>query len=67
MKIKFAVIILITILTNRIKAQTVQDIVGAYSLRGGSHFLKPDQTFVIIGYSTIITRINLFDKEFNSS
>jgi len=55
MKIKFAVIILITIFTNQMKAQTVQDIVGAYSLRGGSHFLKPDQTFVIIGYATLIT------------
>lgn len=55
MKINFAIIILITLFTNQMKAQTVQDIVGAYSLRGGSHFLKPDQTFVIIGYATLIT------------
>jgi len=55
MKIKFVIIILITIFINQMKAQTVQDIAGAYSLRGGSHFLKLDQTFVIIGYATLIT------------
>ena len=55
MKVKFAMIILAIIFTNQMKAQTIQDIVGAYNLRGGSHFLKPDQTFIIIGYATIIT------------
>lgn len=52
---KFAILFLVILFTNQMKAQTSQDIVGAYSLRGGSHFLKPDQTFIIIGYATIIT------------
>jgi len=38
-----------------IYSQNPQDITGAYSLRGGNHYLKPDQTFVIIGYATLIT------------
>ncbi|MCV9933611.1 hypothetical protein OIU80_15100 [Flavobacterium sp. LS1R47] len=37
------------------KAQTQNDVVGYYKLRGGSHYLKPDGTFVIIGYATLIT------------
>mgnify|MGYP003575391124 CR=1 FL=1 len=55
MKIKCTIILLAIVLTNQMKAQTIQDIAGAYNLRGGSHFLKPDQTFVIIGYATLIT------------
>lgn len=36
-------------------AQKQQDLVGFYKLRGGSHYLKADSTFVIIGYATLIT------------
>ena len=49
MKVKFIILFLAMILTKEIKAQTIQDITGAYTLRGGNHYLKPDQTFVIIG------------------
>lgn len=38
-----------------IYSQNPQDITGAYTLRGGNHYLKPDHTFVIIGYATLIT------------
>jgi len=55
MKAKFIILFLAMILTKEIKAQTIQDITGAYTLRGGNHYLKPDQTFVIIGYATLIT------------
>lgn len=37
------------------QAQTQNDVVGYYKLRGGSHYLKPDGTFIIIGYATLIT------------
>lgn len=40
---------------NSLQAQSVKDIVGVYSLRGGTHFLKPDQTFVLVAYATLIT------------
>ena len=40
---------------NSVNAQSVEDIVGVYSLRGATHFLKPDQTFVLVGYATLIT------------
>lgn len=42
-------------LSQNINSQTIKDVVGAYHLRGGSHFMKDDQTFVIIGYATLIT------------
>lgn len=62
---KFAILFLAMILTKEIKAQTIQDITGAYTLHGGNHYLKPDQTFVIIGYATLITgKWELKDKGF---
>lgn len=36
-------------------AQNQNEVVGYYQLRGGSHYLKPDGTFVILGYATLIT------------
>ncbi len=40
---------------NAVKSQSPKDIVGAYNLRGGLHFVKPDHTFVIIAYATLMT------------
>ncbi|TRX38018.1 hypothetical protein FNW52_03710 [Flavobacterium sp. ZT3R18] len=47
--------ILFSISMHQAFAQAQQDIVGFYQLRGGSHYLKADSTFVIIGYATLIT------------
>ena len=53
---KILILYLITFgFLNSVNAQSVKDIVGVYSLRGGTHFLKPDQTFVLVGYATLIT------------
>jgi hypothetical protein len=36
-------------------AQVPQDIVGIYNLRGGLHYIRPNHTFIIVAYATIIT------------
>jgi len=46
---------LLCLLLNCIKAQTTSDIVGAYTLRGATHYIKPDGTFALLGYATFIT------------
>ncbi|KIC02118.1 hypothetical protein OA88_10335 [Flavobacterium sp. JRM] len=52
---KIFILIILMLSNYNAKAQTPNDIVGYYKLRGGSHYLKPDGTFVIIGYATLIT------------
>lgn len=52
---KIFILIILMFSNYNAKAQTQNDVVGYYKLRGGSHYLKPDGTFVIIGYATLIT------------
>lgn len=55
MKKMILFLFLVISLSKNTYAQNLQDIAGTYSLRGGSHYLKPDKTFVILGYATLIT------------
>lgn len=37
------------------QAQTENEVVGYYKLRGGAHYLMDNKTFLIVGYGTLIT------------
>lgn len=58
----FFYLFLAIIFTKQMTAQTIQDVVGAYTLRGVNHYLKSDQTFVIIGYATLTGKWELKEK-----
>lgn len=49
------ILFVVIIFNYNANAQNQDDVVGYYQLRGGSHYLKPDGTFVILGYATLIT------------
>lgn len=52
---KLFIMLLLVLFNHNAKSQVQSDVVGFYSLRGGSHYLKPDGTFIILGYGTLIT------------
>jgi hypothetical protein len=52
---KNILLIFLFICIQNIFGQTEKDIVGYYNLRGGAHYIKPDNTFIIIGYATLIS------------
>lgn len=48
-------VLFLSIFSVNIFAQKDSDIVGYYELKGGYHYLKPDHTFVLVGYATYVT------------
>ncbi|NRS90356.1 hypothetical protein HNQ02_003296 [Flavobacterium sp. 7E] len=60
---KFYTLLFLIICCSSLQAQTDADVVGFYRLRGGSHYLKSDHTFVIIGYATFIVGTWAFEKK----
>lgn len=52
---KYIALLLCFLATISSQAQTENDVVGYYKLRGGAHYLMDNKTFLIIGYATLIT------------